>query len=606
MKPMFPLKSETDLLPLAAPDHLDSPDPRSEASAVRRCAGSVAGQALRILVVDDEKAQRGILAEILSSVGYQVDGAGGLQEALCRIDGSGVDLVLTDLKMPGGSGMDLLEKVKEIDPDIEVVLMTAFSSVETAVEAMRKGAHHYLPKPFSKEDLLDTVAHLRDRIHLRKENRRLRHLVAERFSYHEMLGVSAGMQEVFNTIEKVHSSTATVLIRGESGTGKELVARAVHATGNRGTKPFVAINCAAIPEMLIESELFGHEKGSFTGAIAAKVGRFEEVADGTLFLDEVGSMRYDLQAKLLRVIQEREFHRIGGRETLRLRGRIVAATSQDLESLVRENLFREDLYFRLNVVPIEVPALRDRHGDLPLLAMHFLEKYSGEMGKNLHSMSSGVLDILESCSWPGNVRELENVVQRMVVLADDSEEVLRTDSVPRTLVQEFPGSRRFTNRRPGPILAEQDVQVEGAETSGATSGATSGVTSGADAPGSVDSGPAASREVQGTRNRENKENGATPEMDAPREETGQPAGRMRLPPDGVHLPDVEADLIRQALEVARGKLEPAARLLGITYKTLQYRIKKYGLKQCQNHGNNENGTDSTAGRWSTVTSRQKR
>ncbi|HLU49771.1 MAG TPA: sigma-54 dependent transcriptional regulator, partial [Planctomycetota bacterium] len=455
--------------------------------------------------------------------GYEVDTAANLAEARERVEVDGIDLVLTDLKMPGGSGLDLLAQVKESHPETDVILMTAFSSIETAVDAMRRGAFHYLPKPFRREDLLNVVGQVRERVRLRRENEKLRRLVHDRYAYHRMLGRSEGMQEVFRRIEKVHSNAATVLIRGESGTGKELVARAIHASGVRRDRPFVAINCAAIPEMLIESELFGHEKGAFTGAISAKAGRFEEVDDGTLFLDEIGSMQFELQSKLLRVIQEREFQRIGGTKVYPFRGRIVAATSQDLEALMHENRFRPDLYFRLNVVPVEIPPLRERKEDLPLLAMHFLRRYGEELGKPARSFDSRVLDRMESYSWPGNVRELENVIQRMVVLADEAADVIGPESLPAQL------------REPGGPAARIPEPIERA---------------------TVDHG--------------NEANGSAAPRDA-----------FSLPPEGVVLADLEASLIRQALERSKGRLEPAAKLLGITYKTLQYRIKKYGLQNLQ-------------------------
>ncbi|MCZ6792553.1 MAG: sigma-54 dependent transcriptional regulator [Planctomycetota bacterium] len=511
--------------------------------------------ALRVLVVDDEFAQRRILEEILQAAGYQVTGAGSLTEALGRIEESGADLVLTDLKMPGGTGMELLEEIKKRGPETEVVIMTAFSSVETAVEAMRKGAHNYLPKPFTKEDLLAVVGQLRERVQLRSENRQLRRSMTERFGYHNMLSRSPQMREVFDTLEKVHSNSATVLVRGESGTGKELVARAIHVSGRRRTRPFVAINCAAIPEMLIESELFGHEKGAFTGAVSAKIGRFEEVEDGTLFLDEIGSMRYDLQAKLLRVIQEREFQRIGGCETLRFRGRIVAATGHDLEALMRANRFREDLYFRLNVVPVELPPLRERTGDVPLLAMHFLRKYAVELDKDLESLAPGVLDALEAHSWPGNVRELENVIQRAVVLSDEGEKTLGPERLPDALQRQIPPRRRFTNGASGSILGTEEIENKASR-----------------------GGAADRRALVGGIDGTESGNGTEPDPNTPRRE---PQRGWHLPPEGVCLGDVESELIRQALVMREGRLEPAARLLGITYKTLQYRIKKHGLQSFQ-------------------------
>jgi DNA-binding NtrC family response regulator len=510
--------------------------PAAAAGAVPEEEAGPVGMGLRILIVDDEEVQRRIIAEILGAAGYQVETAGDLPEALARVEQGGLELVVTDLKMPGGSGLELLERVKETEPDMEVILMTAFSTVQTAVEAMRKGAYHYLTKPFEKDELLLTAAQAREKIRLRRENRQLRGLMAERYGFAKMLGSSPGMRGVYRTIEKVHSAATTVLIRGESGTGKELVARAIHSSGIRRGRPFVAINCAAIPEMLIESELFGHEKGAFTGALTAKVGRFEEVEDGTIFLDEIGSMQYDLQAKLLRVIQEREFQRVGGSRTLRFRARIVAATSQDLEALLDSNRFREDLYFRLNVVPIELPPLRERPGDLPLLACHFLQKFANELGKAARSISPRALDLLEAYDWPGNVRELENVMERMLVLADDAAEVIEESMVPGTIVE---SSRRRL------AAAGEAVEEPGAEER---------------AFEEIEESPAAGEPAPGAA-----AEGTT----------------FLLPPRGIRLADLERDLIRQALARSGGKLEPAAQLLGISYKTLQYRVKKFQLKDHQ-------------------------
>ncbi|MBN1441658.1 MAG: sigma-54-dependent Fis family transcriptional regulator [Planctomycetes bacterium] len=547
--PSFPIEDRLDLAAEGAVAR-----PVAGPSARETSATSRQGQGLRVLVVDDEEAQRNILAEILEDEGYQVETASGLAEALKRLDADGVDLVLSDLKMPGGSGIDLLDAVKERDADVEVILMTAFSSVETAVEAMRKGAYHYLPKPFEKRDLLRCVAQLRDGIRLRRENLRLQGLLAERFRFENMLGVSPGMQDVFRTVEMVRSNSATVLIRGESGTGKELVARAIHTSGSRRDRPFVAINCAAIPEMLIESELFGHEKGAFTGAHSAKVGRFEEVEDGTLFLDEIGSMKYDLQAKLLRVIQEREFQRIGGSRMIRFRARIVAATSQDLEYLMSEKRFREDLYFRLNVVPVELPPLREREGDLPLLAHHFLERFARELGKSTKAFDPRVLDLLEEYDWPGNIRELENVIQRMVVLADPSVDTIEPEMLPAPIRRQARARQESAAAGAG----AQETQPRGRSAVSSPSGREAG---------DIDSETSA---VHPERPAAHPGDGGAP-----------PSAAFVLPPEGLRLSDLEANLIRQALERAEGRLEPASRLLGITYKTLQYRVKKYGLQAYQ-------------------------
>ena len=470
----------------------------------------------RILVADDEQIQRGILKEILESRNYRVEIAGGLPEALetfreARDSGDPFDLVFTDLKMPGATeGLELLREVKELSAATEVVLMTAYAEVQSAVQAMKYGAFEYLPKPFDRDRFLRIVESAAEKLSLVHENRRLRALVSQGVGARKMVGRSQCMEELFDMIERVARTAATCLIRGESGTGKELVARAVHHGGDRADQPFLAINCAAIPETLIESELFGHDKGVFTGAHTAKSGRFEEVGHGTLFLDEIGSMKYDLQAKLLRVIQEREFSRVGSSKLMRFNGRIVAATAQDLEGLIALNQFREDLYFRLNVVTLEIPPLRERPEDIPLLVEHFLRKGGDRLGRNFKGVTPAVIEAFEEYHWPGFVRELENCLERMMVLGDG--EILEEGLLP-------PAVRRF-----------------GESNSEATSsgGTHVGITAG-------------------------------------------PASGIALPLDGVILEDLEAELIRQALRRSHGKLEPAAQLLGITYKTLQYRIKKYGL-----------------------------
>ncbi len=375
----------------------------------------------RILVVDDEVNARNALTELLRDDGYAVEAAADGFKALGKMADFAPDLVLTDLKMPGMDGIQLLAKLRESDPDLPVVMMTAFGEVETAVGAMRAGARDYLSKPVNVGELTLIVAREMSARRLRAEAGMLRARLAERYSFDNIVGSSAPMQEVFKTVAQVASSRASVLITGESGTGKELIAAAIHQHSPRANGPFVKLHCAALAETLLESELFGHERGSFTGAAGRRDGRFQQANHGTLFLDEIGEISPSLQVKLLRFLQEHEFERVGGNETISVDVRVIAATNRDLPQLVAEGKFREDLYYRLNVIAIEMPALRKRPSDVALLAGHFLRKYAEENGKPINSFSGEALERLAAYNWPGNVRELENVIERAVVLARTAE-----------------------------------------------------------------------------------------------------------------------------------------------------------------------------------------
>jgi len=370
----------------------------------------------RILIVDDEEQMRELLTKVLEKNGYQVTAAGDGTQALALLEKEPVDLVVTDVRMPGLGGMEALKAIKELNPDIVVIIMTAFGSIDQAVQAVKEGAYDYINKPFKIDEMLLTIRKALDERRLRHEVSVLRHELRTRYHFENLIGKSRAMQEVFSLIEQVAGSRSTVMIYGKSGTGKELVAKAVHYNSQRASKPFVAVNCAAIPSELLESELFGHEKGSFTGAIATKVGKFEMATGGSLFLDEVGSMRLDLQAKILRALQEREIERVGGTRTIKIDVRVIAATNRDLKKAVEEGTFREDLYYRLNVVPITLPDLKDRQEDIPLLANHFVQKFTQESNSNLREISREAMGILLSYPWPGNVRELENVIERAVTL----------------------------------------------------------------------------------------------------------------------------------------------------------------------------------------------
>lgn len=369
-----------------------------------------------ILVVDDEKNYLVVLQALLGPEGYEVLTAGSGGEALDILREAEVDLVLTDMKMPGMSGMDFLAAAKEKYPDMPVIMLTAYGTIELAVEAMRKSAYDYITKPFENEKLKLTVRKALETVRLKRENRLLSQALTERFQYGNIVGKSKPMLKIYDLIEKVASSRASVLITGPSGTGKELIAKAIHYGGNRRERPFVSINCGALTETLLESELFGHEKGAFTGAVATKKGRFELAHEGTLFLDEVGDMTPALQVKLLRVLQEMEFERVGGTRTLKVDVRIVAASNRNLKEDVAEGVFREDLFYRLHVIHIEVPPLRERQDDIPLLVRHFIQKFNQGAGSGPEELAPEVWKIFYSYPWPGNIRELEHVVERAMVL----------------------------------------------------------------------------------------------------------------------------------------------------------------------------------------------
>jgi len=370
-----------------------------------------------ILVVDDEAAQRETLAGYLRKKGFTVHTAADAHRALERVRGTVVDAVLTDMRMPGQSGLDLLKEVKRLHPGIAVVMMTAFGSVDDAVTAMKFGAEDYIQKPIDLDHLDIVIAKLMARRQVLTENRMLRETLKTRFEFKQVISASQGMETVLNLAGRAAQSRASVLLRGESGTGKEVVARAIHVSGPREAGPFVAVNMAAVPESLLESEFFGHEKGAFTGADRQRRGRFELAHGGTLFIDEVGDLPLSSQVKLLRVLQERAFERVGGSETVQVDVRIIAATSRDLDAMIVAGRFREDLFYRLNVICIPIPPLRERREDIPFLIDHFLHRYSTEEGKAVDSVSREVMDLLMKHDYPGNVRQLENLMQRGVVMA---------------------------------------------------------------------------------------------------------------------------------------------------------------------------------------------
>ena len=375
----------------------------------------------RILVVDDEVNARNALTELLTEEGYVVESAADGFKALGKAADFAPDLVLTDLKMPGMDGLQLLAKLHEGDRDLPVIVMTAFGEIETAVRAMRSGARDYLAKPVNVGELSVVVARELEQRKLRIEAGLLRERVAEKYSFQNIIGSSTPMQTVFKTVAQIAGSRASVLVTGESGTGKELIAAAIHERSPRAKGPFIKLHCAALAESLLESELFGHERGSFTGAVTRREGRFMQANHGTLFLDEIGEISPGIQVKLLRFLQEREFERVGGNETITVDVRVIAATNRNLQHMVAEGKFREDLFYRLNVINLEMPALRSRPSDIPMLAGHFLRKYAAENEKELRGFTTEALDQLSTYGWPGNVRELENVVERAVILAQSQE-----------------------------------------------------------------------------------------------------------------------------------------------------------------------------------------
>ncbi len=384
-----------------------------------------------ILIVDDEKNYLVILSAVLEEEGFETLTANSGRKALEILKNSDVDLVLTDMKMPSMDGIELLENIKTKDSDLPVIMMTAYGTVEKAVEAMQKGAYNYILKPFENEKLIIYVNKAIAMYRVVKENRYLRKAIESQYSFGNIIGKSKAMQDVFQTIRKVAPTTATVLIEGESGTGKELVAKAIHFNSERYEKPFVAVNCSALAENLLESELFGHERGAFTGAVAMKKGRFELADGGTLFLDEIGELSQGLQVKLLRVLQEKVFERVGGIKPVSVNIRIIAATNKKLKEEVDSQRFRKDLYFRLNVVRIVLPPLRQHPEDIRLLVSHFIKKYGSEHRLDIPvtSVDRDVERLFYDYRWSGNVRELENVIERAIIMC--SGETIRTDDLPK-------------------------------------------------------------------------------------------------------------------------------------------------------------------------------
>jgi DNA-binding NtrC family response regulator len=408
---------------------------------------------IKVVVVDDERIVCDRLSDSLGAAGYSVEAFTDPEEALTRLLAEAVDIVLADLKMHGLTGLDILGRVKARWPECEVIIITGYASVDTAIEAMKKGAYDYLPKPFRLAEVKALVGKAAERVRLLSENRRLRQELKSRYAK-PILGKSAAMQRVLEMIERVAPVDCNVLIQGETGTGKELVARAIHYSSPRAERPFVSFNCGAFTDELVANELFGHEKGAYTGAAALKVGLLEAAAGGTVFLDEVTEMSLASQVKLLRAVQEKEILRVGGHKPVSLDARFIAATNQDVKKAVAQGRFREDLYYRLNVVSIHMPTLAERSEDIPLLAQHFLERYATAFGKGVKGFSREVLRLLKSYPFPGNVRELENVIERAVAL--ETSQLISEESLPADL-------REYTvesSRSPGGMARLEERERE--------------------------------------------------------------------------------------------------------------------------------------------------
>ncbi|MDT8447457.1 MAG: sigma-54 dependent transcriptional regulator [bacterium] len=373
----------------------------------------------KILIVDDEASQTELLSGFLTKKGFHVTTTNDPSEGLQLVRSREFDLMIADYRMPKMNGLELIKAVREVDPAIAIVMISAYGSIETAVEVIKSGANDYLTKPIDLKELLILIDRNVDTKRLIVENRQLKEILQEKFRFENIIGSSSALAEVMSMVQRVANSNATVMIRGESGTGKELVAKALHFASSRKDQPFIKVNCAALPETLLESELFGHIKGSFTGAIADRKGKFEEAHKGTIFLDEIGEISLTTQTKLLRVLQEREFERVGSNQTIKVDVRIIAATNRNLEEAVESKTMREDLFYRLSVVPIYIPALRSRREDIMPLVDHFIKKYADENGRHIQGMTQEAQSILVKYDYPGNIRELENIIERAIVIARD-------------------------------------------------------------------------------------------------------------------------------------------------------------------------------------------
>lgn len=396
----------------------------------------------KILLIEDEKPLCLTISRILTKAGYWVESCYTGEEGIEKMNSSRFDLVLTDLRLPGSSGLDILREVKQVSPDTAVFLMTSFSTVDTVVEALREGAKDYISKPFDHNELLRRIDITLNHLRLSRENRLLKKELEQKSEFGNIIGETKQMADIFTMIRKVSNTESNVLILGESGTGKELIARAIHSASKIKDRPFVPINCSALPDGLLETELFGHVKGAFTGAIATKIGLFEEARDGTLFLDEIGEISPHIQVKLLRAIQEKEIKPVGGNKYIKVHARIISATNKELKAEIQNETFREDLYYRINVIQIKIPPLRERKEDINALCRHFINRYCKQIGKKIRTLHPKCLEYLEKYQWPGNVRELENVIERAVILEES--DILTPESLPDELVHFSPDVKHLS------------------------------------------------------------------------------------------------------------------------------------------------------------------
>ena len=385
-----------------------------------------------IHIIDDESIIHDVLGELLTSEGYKIESSFRGEEALKKHTPGAFDLTLLDLLMPGIDGIKTLKEIKKKDPKAIIIIITAYASVESAISTMKMGAFDYIQKPFKHDELLLTIQRAIEHKKLREENLRLKNQLKKKFSFNNIIGKSKVMQDVFEVIKASAPTRSTILIQGESGTGKELVAQAIHQNSDRYNFPFITVNSGSLPPDLLESHLFGHVKGAFTGAVSQKKGLFETADQGTIFFDEISSINLETQAKLLRVMQEKDFMQLGGTKTIKVDTRLIAATNTELEDLIREKQFREDLYYRLNVIKVEIPPLRDRKEDIPLLVKHFMNIYSKENNKDIYEVTEEVMEILEEYHWPGNIRELENLIERAVVFS--TSDIITRENLPPLLL----------------------------------------------------------------------------------------------------------------------------------------------------------------------------
>jgi two-component system response regulator PilR (NtrC family) len=471
----------------------------------------------KILIVDDEQSIREFLELLLTKEGYQVQTTGSAVEAIQILEKDRFDVVFMDIQMPHMSGIEALIALKKMDPTIEIIVITAFGSTEIAIDVIKKGAYDFIAKPFKIDNLLITTKKAVEKRKLSYENLMLKSQLGERYMYCDMIGSSAPMLMMYEMIKIVSQTTSNILITGESGTGKELIAKALHTNGPLKNKPFVTVNCGAIPENLMESELFGHKKGSFTGAIADKAGLFETANNGTIFLDEVGELPIHLQVKLLRAIQERTVKRIGENYDISINVRVLCATNKNLQEMVKKGTFREDLYYRLNVIQIHAPALRERGDDIIMLSNFFAEKYTKKLNKDISGITEEPMVALRKYNYPGNVRELENVIERAVALC--TSKIIKLQDLPPHIID---------------IYRDQKFMSPAAVSAGRAITSTSGL----------------------------------PAMD-------------EIPEHGIELEKIvaeyEKDIIQKALKKTGGVKKHAAKLLGITFRSMRYRLEKYGI-----------------------------